>query len=121
MTELVIDKEYTLLKHNFGKGGEVKEHFHPYADEWIIVDNGCATLSDDFNVLKEKQFSEHSTGIIHYPRGTIHGMKFHETTEYLVMRKGRAGTLYLDDLMSDRLLHHQKSYYNLNHHIYMLM
>ena len=41
------DQEYIVIKHKAKKGYSVKRHYHPKANEWLIIDNGKFTIKMD--------------------------------------------------------------------------
>lgn len=34
------DQDYSLTRHTFKNGEGIKRHYHPRANEWLIIDNG---------------------------------------------------------------------------------
>jgi len=86
------DKDYIFLKHSFKEGREIKEHYHPKANEWIIFNSGeCEIgLNSELGI-----FAPHSNALaIHFPKGKIHGLICLTDISYWVLRDRKDKTIY---------------------------
>ncbi len=93
-------QEYVQVSHKFSAGTVVKEHFHLYANEWLIFTKGKFEVSTDFKkniVTGSDKFS-----FIHLPKGYIHGLTCLTDISYTVLRDGEDTITYLDPILEMR-------------------
>jgi mannose-6-phosphate isomerase-like protein (cupin superfamily) len=74
-------------------------HFHPKANETIIVNSGTFVANLDFE--KEK-FDIKETTALNFPAGHIHSLKTLTDVSYLVLRDCDDKLIYLSTLVRDR-------------------
>lgn len=80
---LKMDKDYTIIRHDFPKGEFIEPHKHP-VDEWVIFDYGkCeAALGLESRVIEAKN----KTMAIYFPRNIDHSLKCLTDISYWVLR-----------------------------------
>ncbi len=80
---LTLDKDYTIIRHDFKKGEIIDSHSHT-VDEWVIFDSGeCeVTLGSESKTLE----SELSALAVYLPRNKEHGLKCLTDISYWVVR-----------------------------------
>lgn len=81
---LILDKDYTLIRHDFKKGEVIEPHKH-LVDEWIIFDSGrCEViLGLDSRIVEANNYAL----AIYIPQNKEHGLKCLSDISYWVLRK----------------------------------
>ena len=91
----IPDKNYMFVRHVFKPGGAVKLHFHPKANEWLIVSDG------EFQVRLEEEkrmFNlQHQAIAIHFPAGQKHSLAAISDVSYSVLRDREDKTVYCNN------------------------
>ena len=92
---LNLDVEYRILTHNLKKGERIKKHYHPEANERVILDNGKVSFfyKDKWTEIKPENGS---VIVVSVPPKTVHGLIAKTKTQYLVIRDREAETVYVD-------------------------
>jgi quercetin dioxygenase-like cupin family protein len=81
---LILDEDYTLIRHDFKKGEIIDTHKHP-VDEWVIFNSGkCEiTLGIESKIVGAKEYAL----AIYLPRDEEHGLRCLTDISYWVLRK----------------------------------
>jgi len=90
------DEEYILVRHVLKAGEKVKEHYHPRANEWIIVNivegKLVIWLGDK---MKKIDFSDYLSPVaIFLPAGVKHSLLAISPISYSVLRDRKDKTIY---------------------------
>lgn len=102
-----LDKSYIVIRHDFPKNTSVLLHFHPKANETIIVNSGVFVANLDF--VQEK-FDIKQTTTLNFPAGHIHSLKTLTDVSYLVLRDVDDKLIYLSTLVRGRASKSPKGY-----------
>ena len=91
---LNLDVEYRILTHNLKKGERIKKHYHPEANERVILDNGRVSFfyKDKWTEIKPEKGE---VIVVSVSPKTVHGLIAKTNTQYLVIRDKEAKTIYL--------------------------
>lgn len=81
---LELDKDYTIIRHNFEKGEIIEPHKHN-VNEWVIFDKGSCEVS--LNLESKILSSKDYTYRIHFPKNQKHGLKCLTDISYWVVRE----------------------------------
>ncbi|MBU4069881.1 MAG: hypothetical protein KJ646_02775 [Nanoarchaeota archaeon] len=81
---LMLDQDYTLIRHNFEKGEIIELHKHP-VDEWVVFNSGkCdVTLGMESKIIEAKEY----TLAIYLPKNENHRLRCLTDISYWVLRK----------------------------------
>ena len=81
---LMLDEDYTIIRHDFKKEEVIDPHKHP-VDEWVIFDSGkCEIiLGLESRFVEAKKYAL----AIYLPRNEEHGLKCLTDISYWVLRK----------------------------------
>lgn len=89
------DKDYVFIRHTLNAGEVVKLHYHPKANEFLVVDNGVFTVE-----LGREHISLRPDGrviAIHFPKGRKHCLRTLAPTSYFVFRDRKDETIYCEE------------------------
>ena len=79
------DHDHVLIRHSYPKGRRIHPHTHD-AYEWVIATHGHFKVESEGEEL-EFQLNGEKTLVIHYPKGTQHGLTvLGDVLDYFVMR-----------------------------------
>jgi quercetin dioxygenase-like cupin family protein len=87
-----LDQDYVLVRHRLTKGKVIKEHHHPLANEWVLIDNG--TIEVTINGITESFEFNGNPSVISFPAGSKHALIAISETEYTVLRDREDEILY---------------------------
>lgn len=86
------DKKYDYENHKFSRGEEIKRHYHPKANEFVIVDQGKFSL-----IAGKEKFDFHIKGkayVIKITKGIKHSLLVKSKISYFVFRDKRDKIIY---------------------------
>lgn len=85
------DAKFTIILHTLEEGYKVKSHFHPDANEWLVLFRGKAKVM--VNGESRVVASSGRVKVIEVPRGISHSLASKAKSEYLVVRDGNTSTI----------------------------
>ncbi|MGV8151302.1 MAG: cupin domain-containing protein [Candidatus Woesearchaeota archaeon] len=94
-----LNSKYILIQHDFPAGTFVRPHFHPIADEWVIVESGRFVATINF---QRQEFEIKKATSLYFPRHNIHSLTAISDISYTVIRSENDETIYLQTLMRER-------------------
>jgi hypothetical protein len=89
------DIDYILIRHALAKGETIEKHKHKNAEEWIVFEKGNLEIIIDSQKQKIDTTSLAEVCSVHFPKGTIHGLKALESMSYFVIRDKKDKIVYI--------------------------
>ena len=88
-----IDRNYTIVWHNLNSEEEIRAHYHPKANEWIIVNYGRFEIT-----INEKSY-DCDVGldefmVIPLPKKSMHSILAKTNLVYVVIRNRKDRIVY---------------------------
>ncbi|NQT22795.1 MAG: hypothetical protein HQ579_05065 [Candidatus Omnitrophica bacterium] len=90
------DGGYMFVRHSLEAGEEAKLHYHPEANEFLVVDNGVFGVA-----LARKHQTFRPDGrviVIHFPKKQKHSLRALAPTSYFVFRDKEDETIYCQEV-----------------------
>lgn len=98
------DKNYIFIRHTINHGEPIRPHYHPKANEFLIVDNGVFDiwLDRDSKILVPNG----KVIVVVFPKGQRHSLKTINSTpvSYFVFRDRKDETIYCEEARNNRQL-----------------
>lgn len=90
------DQEYFLVKHYLKKDGLIKRHYHPRANEWLIIDNGKFEIrADEVNHSFSVKNKFHAFKFLVAQK---HAFRALSDLDYYVLRDAEDETVYSNSI-----------------------
>jgi len=92
---IIEDEEYVLVRHTLDLGEETGFHYHPEADEWLVINHGnfVAKLGNE-----EREFNlKRRVTAVHFPGGQKHSLVALSRFSYFVLRDRKDATVYCEE------------------------
>ena len=87
-----MDQEYVIVRHRLDAAESIAEHFHPKANEWVIIERGAIEVTIDG--AKRKHHLDGTALAIPFPAGARHALKALSAVEYVVLRDREDEIIY---------------------------
>lgn len=89
------DKDHILIMHRLKKGERIKSHYHPVANEWLIIKGGSfEALYGSKDVVESENLEKDRFCLLHFPARTEHAFLAKSNLRYWVLRDRKDKIVY---------------------------
>lgn len=78
------DKDYIFTRHSLDRGEKIEPHFHPEANEWVVINHGKFTVKLENH--EETLDLKRRVTVLYFPKGQKHSFTIHSKISYFVFK-----------------------------------